>query len=104
MASIKSALGFQALPLRNDGIARLVCRIRLAVDEQHLAAGLCRYLRDAPAHGTGADDGDGLKLWIHAPDYSLKAPSCWSVAGWVWRCCRRSMLCENLLAMGDNVL
>jgi hypothetical protein len=38
---------------------------RLHIEQQHLAASLRGHLRDAPAHGTGANYSHGFKDGLH---------------------------------------
>ena len=56
-------------PLGNDAVASLMAGLRLRVEQQHLAAGLCRDLCDATAHGPGADHGDRIETVAHVLDY-----------------------------------
>ena len=66
---VQSAFGLKAFPLQDQGGFGTFGDFGLVVHQQYLAAGLCRDLRDTAAHGTAADDGDGVKLRMHTFNY-----------------------------------
>ena len=55
----------QFVPLGEKRVFSGLCSTRKIVQHQHLTPCLCRYLRNSPAHGAGADHADLGKVHSH---------------------------------------